>query len=657
MRFSKRYALMLGLTFLASLMQAAPKGFGSWQRLEMDDFSILSDASTKDIETFATTYAAFRHVMREQVVGPTVKLPRSVLVLFRRDQTFREHVPASKDDKFVLTNFTTEVDGTALTALSVSGDQSAAAGALFEFETIWMLRRAGVWVPLWMSQGTGQVLSTLRLRKGRCLFGESDLRFTEALNRSSYLPWPRFFGISNDSPEYLGNREPGLYHGQAWALMNWVLLSKPGGQQRFMKLVEELKPSLPGKAIADVMGISEQKFGQLSYGAMKTSAVWVPFDEKAVRVAWRVVPAGEAEVRAQLTDLLAAAGKADAAAGELAQAQLLAPEAPFVLEARARAALRKPDREEAASLYQRAIAAGSKNPQAYLVSANVRLDGSSVGGGTDYPGGGGNNAQLALGEIRQALALVPGSLEAYEAMGRAFFIAPKITVDDIEELSRGIGPGRTRVRHYRALLYERLDKRAESIADLQAVIADPDCPSSLRRSSQQRLAEVMFTAHRIETEALVKARKFTEARAVIAAAKQDNSVAAGNYDRLEAWLVGQERAQIFTAVRVQVEGLVDAKEFPAALAVADEAIAAAKDESSRKGIGQLRAWAVENGDLHRIQQLYESRQWAEFRSQAEEFLRQHPKHAQASMLRRASERAAKLQAGASAVAAPPSAEK
>jgi hypothetical protein len=244
------------------------------------------------------------------------------------------------------------------------------------------------------------------------------------------------------------------------------------------------------------------------------------------------------------------------------------------------------------------MGAGSRNPQAYLLSAQVRMDGSSVGGTTDFPGAGGLNIATALGEIRQALALDPGSIEAYEAMGRAFFLSPAITADDVAELTRGLGPGRDRVRHYRALLHERLENYAESLADLRAVIADPECPPGLRQASEQRIAMVTFLEQRRRVEAMVKDHQFTGARALLVAAKPENQAVAQDYDRVLTWVAENERVELFAKLRDEVETRVAEKNFKEARTALEVAERATTDAKLIAEIKRLRAWAEQNAALN-----------------------------------------------------------
>jgi tetratricopeptide (TPR) repeat protein len=169
----------------------------------------------------------------------------------------------------------------------------------------------------------------------------------------------------------------------------------------------------------------------------------------------------------------------------------LAPDSVWVKEAAARQASRNGEKDDAVKLYREAIAVGTKNAVAYLVSAGMRLDEYSLGR-TDFAGGGGASTDIAIKEIKQALELAPGNIEAYRLLGRAFYILPKLTEDRLTDLNPAMVSGADGcvVRFYRALLYQRLGKLPQCVNDLQTIINDPDALQRTKQGAQERLAAV-----------------------------------------------------------------------------------------------------------------------------------------------------------------------
>jgi tetratricopeptide (TPR) repeat protein len=485
--YLRRGSLILAVCIVAILARAAP----TWQRLDTDDFTIYSDASANDIREFAVNYTAFRQVLGDLFLPAGHKPTRSTLILFKRGSSLKKYGPIAKDDDFTLLTFTAQVDDSALLALAISGDQKHSCELAFEFETIFALQRAGYFLPTWMTQGTGMVMASLEVENKVCRIGaDIDDRTEFFLKSGNQLPWDKFFLTGRDSDEYKGKKHAGVFQAQAWALMHWILLSKQHPRDSFATLAACIREKSFLEAAEDTTGVKAKEFTDSITRHLNGRAqdYECSFDAQKVRARLQLSPAPEAEVHVQLANILAAAGRYDEASNELNQALALAPEAVCVEEAAARQALRHQQEDDAVKLYRAAIAAGTKNPIAYLVSADARLD-EYASSRIDYAGGGGPSTETAISEIKKALELNPSNMQAYRLLGRAFYILPKFTEEQLAELTPALvnGADGCSVRYYRALLYERLEKLDQCIGDLRLIVDDPDALQWNKRAAQDRL--------------------------------------------------------------------------------------------------------------------------------------------------------------------------
>ena len=263
------------------------------------------------------------------------------------------------------------------------------------------------------------------------------------------------------------------------------------------------------------------------------------FDPLIVVSSFRITPASEAEVLVTTADLLVATGRLAGANVNLDRARGLDPELPAVKDAWARRMLRDRRLPEAIQLYREAIAAGTKNVAAYLRSADARLDDARTRG-RDVAGEGGIAAVTAADELRRAIALNPGSAEAYRLLGRALYVSPQVTLDQIAELSRGVflGESGPSIRLYRAGLYDRLNQTEDAVKDLRHILVDPDVSPQIQRLAELQLAGLSFQRDRKRVEVEVKANDHAAARLVLDAAKglPECDPAAEDYQRLRDWI-------------------------------------------------------------------------------------------------------------------------
>lgn len=497
-------------------LSAAPR----WLRLETEDFVIVSDARESDIVEFAAGYSGYRYAFRRLFLPDGKRVPRSQILLFRHGSDFESRVPQPKDGRSRTICHGGDLDGGAFLALAVDGDREAALKIAYEFETIWGLRRSGYNIPLWMSQGAGEVLCSLQMRKGKCIVGERPTGFDEI--GASALRWPRFFDVNTGSAEYSGREAKGVFHEQAWALMHWILLRDEETLSRFQALADAVHAQPSSEAVQSVMQVKTDELTKtINRHLFGFQTRKIDFDEAAVRASYRIVPATEAEAHALLANLAAESDRPVEADRELQIAQKLAPDAPYVQEALARREMRERRVNEAAVFYRRAIEAGSTNPRAYVISAMARLNESSSGG-VDYSGGGGRNVEVALGDLRHALELDPGNTEAYQQLGRAFFLAPTPSAAGLDELARGVtdDPKTLSVLEYRAALLQRLKRTDEYLDQLQAIVTHPDAPPQTVQRLEKRWLKGVLDRDIAKMNALVAKHEFAEAAAFVEAERK-----------------------------------------------------------------------------------------------------------------------------------------
>lgn len=582
---------------VVALPFASIAGAATWQQLEAPGFTLLSDASKREIEGFALNYAAYREALKVLFVPEGQRLPPSTLVLFRSQSQFEKHARKSQRDGYEMKASSMEMDGRPLVALAVDGDRARAQELAFEFETIWALRRLGYLVPIWMSQGSGRLLSSLELKKGECVFG--DGRSSRDLYRrsSGWIDWPRFFDIHTGSPEYAGSRADGMYHEQAWGLMHWILLRDEGGVDRFRRLAQRWRETSALLAVEEVMGESSKNFSRevRRYVLREAEPRRLAFDEAATRASWTLSAADPARVHTTLAYLLDAAGRPKEAEAAMALARAAGTDNVAYLEGMARRLKKARQDAEALALYRQAILAGSRNPVAYLVSADGYLD-ESQSAGADYAGGGGNNVHDAEREIQKALELDPGSPEAYRLLGRMYFISPKVPEDAIERLSVGVTSGEAgaAVRLYRAWLYQRAQKMDEALADFRAIMEDPEVEPRTKARARDTMSRMAIN---------------------VAKSRLDKSLRTRQYDE--------------------------------ALTHLDQIEKAAADDELTADFAALRSFVAERRTLDELQDLRKARDWRAFILKAEAFLSTYPQSRAASQVTRLLEEARKQSAAQS----------
>ncbi len=491
-----------------------------WIKLEAPDFTVLSDANEKTVVSFATELTAFREATRHLFARPGIATPRSLIILHTRHREFVKYGERpDKDSKTNTFSFSTEVDGRAVTALARGSNWAETQRMMEEFETIWLLRRYGWALPTWMSQGSGGVVSTVEVKDHEIIVGEPSFR-SRTLHNNQLLPWKRFFDVGRASPEYTGDKSPGVYHAQAYGLMHWLLLRDDEGAARFADLAGRVSSEPWIEAVEAVSGYPEKEWDRKIKAHMRgrTPERRFPFDEAAVQASFSISPLPEAELLALQADVAAAAGNTAEADLRYLRAAQMAPDSPVVMEAGARWMRRRGEVAQAIEKYRQAIAAGSENPGAYLASAQWRLSRST--GNVDRQGGGVPMVlEAAQKEVEQALALDPGYGEAYQLIGRLAVLDPEPDEAKLEILSRRIGPDfwGIQARYYRASLLDRLGRETEAKADLEWILGQSEVSETTRSNARNRLSSMRLAPLHEQVKAAMQAREYETAWEAIVA--------------------------------------------------------------------------------------------------------------------------------------------
>ena len=457
-------------------------GAAEWLKTDAGDFVVYSDAPPNTATSFAVRYGAYREAFKEMLLAPGSEMPPAVLIVFRSVKALDEHTPAYKSRDANLINYSIEVDGTAVDTFSSAGDSDSALTTTLEFDTIWMLPRAGCYVPLWMSQGAGKVLATTSKKGGKWIVGgsrESGFEYS----------WERLFQISAASKEYQPPNNAD-YHLQIWGLMHWVLLKDADTRARFLDLARRLRTEAPEEAVSGVMGTP---LAGLKKEIVQHQRKWAPrevaFDEAAFRARLNVSPAPRVEMLVWTADLFASIGKPWRSDTNLDEALAIAPELALVQEAWGRRMIREDRHEDSVTSYRRAISAGSRNYMAYQLSGTEHLRDAERNSGAfrNRVGAGGKAATLALSELRQAVLLNPSSTYALESFGRALYLSPEVNAEDVSFLRDRAEPGEmgAAARIQLALVLTRSDP-GEAVPILREIINNPDV-SSRNRSEAQKI--------------------------------------------------------------------------------------------------------------------------------------------------------------------------
>jgi tetratricopeptide (TPR) repeat protein len=221
-----------------------------------------------------------------------------------------------------------------------------------------ILRASGLRLPLWLSEGSAEFFSTLRISdRGWNLGGDLPAR-SQFLRRNSWMPLSQLLTLPGESPVRENRDTAALFYAQSWKLTEMLVLSPEYGP-RFQALLAALTSGIPSpRAMANV-------YGKPLDAIERDLHAWTDTRHKITRVstpgsfmttmAVEISPVPVFASRSLIAELLLAIGELDRAQTIYRDLARESPAHPDISAALGTIALRKGDRDSARKEWKRAI--------------------------------------------------------------------------------------------------------------------------------------------------------------------------------------------------------------------------------------------------------------------------------------------------------------
>jgi len=187
--------------------------------------------------------------------------------------------------------------------------------------------------PLWLNEGLAEFYGSLQFTSGEAVLGTPLTYYLRLLRQQEPLPLTTLFSIGTSSEHYNEADKTGIFYGESWALVHYLMLSDRGTQEqfkRFLQLVTRGESS--AKAIESAYGVTlaslEPDFrayirrGELS--TLRIASADNP-DAYTAFTATQRTSLSESEANYYLGDLLLHIGRANDAESYFKQAIALDP--------------------------------------------------------------------------------------------------------------------------------------------------------------------------------------------------------------------------------------------------------------------------------------------------------------------------------------------
>ena len=363
-------------------------------------------------------------------------------------------------------------------------------------------------IPLWFNEGTAECFSTFEIDEGRVEIGEPPDNYIHRLRKNSWIPFGELFRIDATSAEFHEIRMSMAFYVESWALAHYLLWGDARGSSSGIRFLERfpagsgLDEALEPVIGTDWAGLESRVAEYVREGRLQTTRTVLK--DLKIETSIRIDSMDRAEVLQRLGDFLARSdlGREDEAEAHFRESLRMDPRRTatyvglaYVLDGRKRF-------DEAASLYERALALHSDDPMAHLYygesllkrDASTDPNRSAVGAATP-PG-----IRLAREQFRKAIRLRPDMAEAYAGFGATYVREIGPNAEGIEALEKALSllPGRSDVVLNLAALYASNGDRDRARAVMEPLLSRTKDPAEVARGR-----EVLLQAEYAQGRALV----------------------------------------------------------------------------------------------------------------------------------------------------------
>ncbi|HEY5838275.1 MAG TPA: tetratricopeptide repeat protein [Pyrinomonadaceae bacterium] len=500
----RRSGFGLALLLFVLIAPLTVEAKDNWLRVQTKNFTLVGNASEKDMRQVANRLEQFRMVFG--LLLPKAKLnspvPTTVIVFksdgaykpFKVNPNFRGYFQPGDDVNYIT-----------LTSEKSADDAHPFRTIFHEYVHLLVKNTMGEGVPLWFNEGLAEYYSTFDVQDGdrKVLLGDLVSNHVLYLRDNKLLPLRTLLAVDHKSPYYNEGNKMNIFYSESWMLMHYLLQGE--GQKRrpalgrFIDLLESKVPIADAfqQAFESNIEAFEKSFKSYIQGA-KYMATGVTFKNKLdFESEMQSSPLSEAEAQAYLGDLLAHTRRFNDAETYLQKALSLNPDLPMAHASLGMLRVRQHRLAEAKPYLEKAIAKDSQNYLAHYYYA-LALSGLST---TEYRTMSSYAPETAAAmrtELKKAIALKPDFPESYALLGFVNVVRNEEIDETIELLKRALSTSRAnqRILFMLSQLYMRKERFADARQLLEPIAQNSPNPE-MRQQAEALLANIKRTEEEI----------------------------------------------------------------------------------------------------------------------------------------------------------------
>ena len=238
-----------------------------WRSVRTNHLFVIGNADADSLRRVAIWleffHAAFGRIISRNVIDAST--PTTVIV-FSDDASFTPFKPGYQGRPTSISGFFLPGDDVNYIALSLDPRGDPYATAFHEYVHLHVKDNIPG-APLWLNEGLAELYESLQFSGSDVLIGTPKVGYHYLLRQVEMLPLKTLFSIGTDSPHYNERDKQGIFYGESWALVHYLMLGDRARQDQFKQFLsrvargDEITKAIEG-TYGTTIDVIEQEFEQ-----------------------------------------------------------------------------------------------------------------------------------------------------------------------------------------------------------------------------------------------------------------------------------------------------------------------------------------------------------------------------------------------------------
>jgi tetratricopeptide (TPR) repeat protein len=232
--------ISLVVAFLLIFSTITAQTASRWSSVRTNHLFVIGNADPENLRRVAVWleyfHAAFARLVSRNVIDSSV--PTTVIV-FRDDASFTPFKPTYNGQPASISGFFLPGDDVNYIALSLDPRGDPFATAFHEYVHLHVKDNVPG-APLWLNEGLAELYEALQFSGNDAIIGMPEHSFISLLREAEMLPLKTLFSIGTDSPHYNERDKAGIFYGESWALVHYLMFGDRARGDQFKRFLQRV---------------------------------------------------------------------------------------------------------------------------------------------------------------------------------------------------------------------------------------------------------------------------------------------------------------------------------------------------------------------------------------------------------------------------------